>query len=132
MNLPMHRKSIDPSQVIQLLRQPRFFLYKSFLSDDECDYLISKGEATSKVDKIMVNLDVSADSNDEIVSRVEEMISAWTFLPKENSKSLRVLHFGPEDPKQSYYYFDVKSSEKFENVLFATVILYLSNVDHGG
>ncbi|XP_075495476.1 putative prolyl 4-hydroxylase 12 [Primulina tabacum] len=132
MNLSMHPKSVDPSQVIQLLRQPRFFLYKSFLSDEECDYLISGGESTSKVDKIKANLDVSSNSNDEIVSRVEEMISAWTFLPKENSKSLQILHFGPEDSKQSYNYFDVKSSEKFGNLLFATVILYLSNVDHGG
>lgn len=132
MNLPMHPKSMDPSRVIQLSRQPRFFLYKSFLSDEECDYLISGGEAKSKVDQIKANLDVSLDSNDEIVSRIEEIISAWTFLPKENSKHLRVQHFWPEDPKQTYNYFDVKSSEKFGNLLFATVILYLSNVHQGG
>ncbi|XP_073126109.1 probable prolyl 4-hydroxylase 12 isoform X2 [Henckelia pumila] len=125
MNLRMQPKSIDPSQVIQLLRQPRsgFSSIKAFYP---------MGEATSKVDKIKVNLDVSSESNDEIVSRIEEMISAWTFLPKENSKSLRVLHFGPEDSKQSYNYFDIKSSEKFGDLLFATVILYISNVDQGG
>lgn len=49
-----------------------------------------------------------------------------------NSKSLSVLHFGPEDLKQNYNYFDDKSAEQVGQPLLATVILYLSNVSQGG
>ncbi|KAL7108379.1 hypothetical protein ACP275_06G108800 [Erythranthe tilingii] len=69
---------------------------------------------------------------DEIATRIEERISAWTFLPKENSKSLQVLHFGPENPKQNYNYFHNESAEEVGQPLLATVILYLSNVSQGG
>ncbi|GFP84809.1 probable prolyl 4-hydroxylase 12, partial [Phtheirospermum japonicum] len=69
---------------------------------------------------------------DEINKIIEERISAWTFLPKENSKYLSVLHFGPEDAKQKYNYFHNESEEQVDQPLLATVILYLSNVSTGG
>ncbi|KAL7147452.1 hypothetical protein ABFS83_06G108400 [Erythranthe nasuta] len=125
-------KSIDPSRVTQLSWQPRVFLYQDFLSEEECDYLISRvhGERS-----YIVGVDDSTkiDANkDKIATRIEERISAWTFLPKENSKSLQVLHFGPEDPKQNYNYFHNESAEEVGQPLLATVILYLSNVSQGG
>ncbi|KAL8050887.1 hypothetical protein ABFX02_06G108900 [Erythranthe guttata] len=125
-------KSIDPSRVTQLSWQPRVFLYRDFLSEEECDYLISRvnGERSYTVG---VDDSTKIDANkDEIATRIEERISAWTFLPKENSKSLQVLHFGPEDPKQNYNYFHNESAEEVGQPLLATVILYLSNVSQGG
>ncbi|KAL7108378.1 hypothetical protein ACP275_06G108800 [Erythranthe tilingii] len=125
-------KSIDPSRVTQLSWQPRVFLYRNFLSEEECDYLISRvhGERSYTVG---VDDSTKIDANkDEIATRIEERISAWTFLPKENSKSLQVLHFGPENPKQNYNYFHNESAEEVGQPLLATVILYLSNVSQGG
>ncbi|KAI3471146.1 hypothetical protein Pfo_027809 [Paulownia fortunei] len=140
---PSQPKSIDPSQVIQLSWQPRVFLYRDFLSEEECDYLISrvhgkksyimKGDDSPKIDmnNIPANFGISME-DDEIARRIEERISAWTFLPKENSKSLWVLHFGPEASKQNYNYYHNKSAEQVGQPLLATVILYLSNVTQGG
>ncbi|EYU19559.1 hypothetical protein ABFS82_06G108500 [Erythranthe guttata] len=125
-------KSIDPSRVTQISWQPRVFLYRDFLYEEECDYLISRvnGERSYTVG---VDDSTKIDANkDEIATRIEERISAWTFLPKENSKSLQVLHFGPENPKQNYNYFHNESAEEVGQPLLATVILYLSNVSQGG
>ncbi|KAH6770888.1 hypothetical protein C2S52_015691 [Perilla frutescens var. hirtella] len=141
---PVQPKSIDPSQVVQLSWQPRVFLYRGFLSEEECDYLISwfhgkKSYTMQDGDSLMVDtnnirddLGISVDADDEIARRIEERIYAWTFLPKQNSKSLSILHFGPEASKQHYHYFDTKSVEQVGEPLLATVILYLSNVSQGG
>lgn len=142
---PVQPKNIDPSQVIQMSWQPRVFLYRGFLSEEECDYLISwvhgkksytmlRGDDSPMVDTndIRDDLGISVDSDDEIARRIEERISAWTFLPKQNSKSLTVLHFAPEASKQNYHYFDNKYVEQVGEPVMATVILYLSNVSQGG
>ncbi|XP_020550965.1 probable prolyl 4-hydroxylase 12 isoform X2 [Sesamum indicum] len=112
----------------------RVFLYRNFLSDEECDYLISwvhrKKSHNMQVDDLPQSY--LMDTDDEIARNIEDRISAWTFLPKENSKSLQVLHFGPEDSKQKYSYFHNKAAEEVGEPLLATVILYLSNVSQGG
>ncbi|KAG4130948.1 hypothetical protein ERO13_D09G177000v2 [Gossypium hirsutum] len=63
---------------------------------------------------------------------IEERISAWTFLPKENSKPLYVQHYGLEETEQNLDYFGNKSTWALSEPLMATVILYLSNVTKGG
>ncbi|KAJ0098846.1 hypothetical protein Patl1_20145 [Pistacia atlantica] len=71
-------------------------------------------------------------TEDNIVARIEERISSWTFLPKENSKPLKVMHYGLEEDKQKLDYFGNKSKLGLSERLMATVILYLSNVTQGG
>ncbi|KAL7254078.1 hypothetical protein ACSBR1_008471 [Camellia fascicularis] len=135
---------IDPSRVIQLSWQPRVFLYRGFLSEEECDRLIfwtkskensiQNGGDSGKVgtSKLPRSSEISSSMNDDIEATIEERISAWTFLPKENSKPFQVLHFGLEDTKEKYDYFGNKSMLALNETLMATVILYLSNVSHGG
>ncbi|XP_028075272.1 probable prolyl 4-hydroxylase 12 isoform X1 [Camellia sinensis] len=135
---------IDPSRVIQLSWRPRVFLYRGFLSEEECDRLIfwtkskensiQNGGDSGKVgtSKLPRSSEISSSMNDDIEATIEERISAWTFLPKENSKPFQVLHFGLEDTKEKYDYFGNKSMLALNETLMATVILYLSNVSHGG
>ncbi|KAK9147500.1 hypothetical protein Scep_006257 [Stephania cephalantha] len=142
---------VDPSRVVQLSWHPRsgcftnggnamrrcficlpislcsrVFLYRGFLSDEECDHLISlkDHESGSTADSVTA----LSKGKDEIVGRVEERISGWTFLPKENSQGMQILHYGPEQGNQHLGYYGDKSGEP----LMATVILYLSNVTEGG
>ncbi|KAK6936828.1 Prolyl 4-hydroxylase alpha subunit, Fe(2+) 2OG dioxygenase domain, partial [Dillenia turbinata] len=68
----------------------------------------------------------------DLVAEIEEKISAWTFLPKENGRFLQVLHFGLEKANQNYDYLGNKSSLELGEPLMATVVLYLSNVSQGG
>ncbi|CAL1411638.1 unnamed protein product [Linum trigynum] len=51
---------VDPSKVKQVSWKPRAFVYQGFLTDSECDHLISL---------------------DPIVAGIEEKIATWTFLP---------------------------------------------------
>lgn len=136
---------IDPSQVIQLSWRPRVFLYRRFLSEEECDLLISLARGTKE--KLLGNDIVSGkiDTNrplaisetpwniqDDIAARIEERISAWTFLPKENSRPLQILHYGLEEAKQKCDFLSNKSTLGVGEHLMATVVLYLSNVTQGG
>lgn len=136
---------VDPSRVIQLSWQPRAFLYRGFLSDEECDHLISlalgkKEElATNGGDSgnvVLKRLLKSSEGplyiDDEVAARIEKRISAWTFLPKENSEPLEVVQYQFENAKQKYNYFSNKSTSKFGEPLMATVLLHLSNVTRGG
>ncbi|XP_019449667.1 PREDICTED: probable prolyl 4-hydroxylase 12 isoform X1 [Lupinus angustifolius] len=131
---------IDPSRVVQISWQPRVFLYKDFISDKECDYLISLAhsvkEKSSGNEDVTANgrltSEISLDVEDDIVARIEERISVWTFLPKENSKPLQVMHYGVEQNGQNLDYFSNKTKLELSEPLMATVVLYLSNATQGG
>lgn len=142
---PIKYNRINPSQVIQLSWRPRVFLYRGFLSEEECDHLITLAEGKKEnsmrnggdsgeanTSELTTNSETSLIMIDDVVARIEERISSWTFLPKENGKPSQVLHFGLEDAKEKYDYFGNKSNAALNEPLMATVILYLSNVSQGG
>ncbi|XP_058205952.1 probable prolyl 4-hydroxylase 12 isoform X2 [Rhododendron vialii] len=142
---PIKYNRINPSQVVQLSWRPRVFLYRGFLSEEECDHLITLAEGKKEnsmrnggdsgkanTSELTTNSETSLIMIDDVVARIEERISSWTFLPKENSKPSQVLHFGLEDAKEKYDYFGNKSNAALNEPLMATVILYLSNVSQGG
>ncbi|KAL4575819.1 hypothetical protein LXL04_011906 [Taraxacum kok-saghyz] len=132
--------TIDPSRVTQLSWRPRVFLYKGFLSDEECDHLISLGNdkkeklsgnnSTKSVGQT-TNLDISLESEDEIITRIEERVSAWTFLPKVNGKPFHIFHIGPEEIKENQNYMSHTFMPPGKS-LQATIIMYLSNITQGG
>ncbi|URE00848.1 prolyl 4-hydroxylase, partial [Musa troglodytarum] len=95
----------DPSKVIQLTWHPRVFFYEKFLTDEDCDHLITL--AQGKLEKLVVDaskgnstassLDISSGmflprGQDEVVSKIEERISTWTFLPKDATPDGASLH----------------------------------------
>ncbi|XP_016564594.2 probable prolyl 4-hydroxylase 12 isoform X2 [Capsicum annuum] len=138
---PVRSNRFDPSRVVQLSWRPRVFLYRDFLSAEETDHLISlvhgkRNSSTSdnaSVDAVKFpTTGIPIDAKDPISSRIEERISAWTFLPKGNSWPLHVLHSEGEKSKGNYGYFERDSALKSNEPLMATVILYLSNVTRGG
>ncbi|EEF49090.1 probable prolyl 4-hydroxylase 12 [Ricinus communis] len=128
-------------QVVQLSWRPRVFLYKGFLTDEECDRLISLAHGAKEISKgkgdgSRNNIQLASSESrshiyDDLLARIEERISAWTFIPKENSKPLQVMHYGIEEAREHFDYFDNKTL--ISNVsLMATLVLYLSNVTRGG
>ncbi|KAI3974943.1 hypothetical protein MKX01_005054 [Papaver californicum] len=122
---------IDPSRVIQLSWQPRVFVYQGFLSDEECDHLTSLARGQLENHKAEVFGTPIDLEQDVIVTRIEDRISDWTFLPKENSDHLQIFRYGPENTSHLHNYYGDKDGDEGPS-LMATVVLYLSNVNRGG
>ncbi|PPD87821.1 hypothetical protein GOBAR_DD15235 [Gossypium barbadense] len=102
----------DPTRVTQLSWHPRAFLYKGFLSSEECDHLITL---------------------DEVVADIEARIAAWTFLPVENGESMQILHYENGQKYEPHFdYFHDKANQELGGHRIATVLMYLSNVESGG
>ncbi|KAK9107853.1 hypothetical protein Syun_023864 [Stephania yunnanensis] len=137
----------DPTRVTQLSWQPRAFLYKGFLSDEECDHLVEL--ARGKLEESMVADNDSGKSiksevrtssgmflskaQDEIVSRVESRIAAWTFLPEENGEAIQILHYENGQKYEPHFdYFHDKANIEIGGHRIATVLMYLSQVGKGG
>ena len=137
----------DPTRVIQLSWKPRAFLYKNFLTDEECDHMIEL--ARHKLEKSMVADNESGKSvkseirtsagmflmkgQDDVVSRIEERISTWTFLPVENGEAIQVLRYQDGEKYEPHFdYFHDKNNQALGGHRIATVLMYLSNVGKGG
>ncbi|PKU69798.1 prolyl 4-hydroxylase [Dendrobium catenatum] len=87
---------VNPSRAKQISSKPRAFVYEGFLTDEECDHLISLAKSELKRSAVADNLsgkstlsDVRTSSGmfiskakDDIVLGIEQKIAAWTFLPK--------------------------------------------------
>lgn len=144
----LQKKSVfDPTRVTQLSWNPRAFLYKGFLSDEECDHLINL--ARDKLEKSMVADNESGKSiesevrtssgmfigkaQDEIVDNIEARIAAWTFLPQENGESIQILHYEHGQKYEPHFdYFHDKANQELGGHRVVTVLMYLSNVEKGG
>ncbi|KAG8091591.1 hypothetical protein GUJ93_ZPchr0012g20806 [Zizania palustris] len=74
------RGAYDPSRVVQLSWRPRAFLHRGFLTDAECDHLISL--AKDKLEKSMV---ADNDSGKSVMSEVRT--SSGMFLEKKQVSS---------------------------------------------
>ncbi|GMH08346.1 hypothetical protein Nepgr_010186 [Nepenthes gracilis] len=138
---------IDPSKVKQISWKPRAFVYEGFLTDEECDHLVSLAKSELKRSAVADNLSGQSKlsevrtssgmfiskSKDAIVDRIEDKIATWTFLPKENGEDIQVLryeHGQKYDPHYDYFVDKVNIARGGHRT--ATVLMYLSDVAKGG
>ncbi|KAL5582435.1 hypothetical protein UlMin_014877 [Ulmus minor] len=139
--------TFDPTRVTQLSWNPRAFLHKGFLTEEECDHLIVL--AKDKLEKSMVADNESgksvesevrtssgmflAKAQDRVVADIEARIAAWTFLPVENGESMQILHYENGQKYEPHFdYFHDKANQELGGHRVATVLMYLSNVEKGG
>ncbi|KAJ0979688.1 hypothetical protein J5N97_015162 [Dioscorea zingiberensis] len=139
--------SIDPTKSKQISWKPRAFVYRGFLTDQECDHLISLAKSELKRSQVADNLSGKstlsqvrtssgmfiAKGKDSIVNGIEDKIAAWTFLPKENGEDIQVLryeHGQKYDPHYDYFADKVNIARGGHRI--ATVLMYLTDVVKGG
>ncbi|KAL8047778.1 hypothetical protein ABFX02_07G022500 [Erythranthe guttata] len=87
---------INPFKVKTISWKPRAFVYEGFLTDEECNHLISLAKSELKRSAVADNesgkstlSEVRTSSGmfiskakDPIVAGIEDKIATWTFLPK--------------------------------------------------
>ncbi|XP_059294033.1 probable prolyl 4-hydroxylase 7 isoform X2 [Lycium ferocissimum] len=139
--------SIDPRQVTQMSWHPRAFIYRKFLTNEECDHLISL--AKDNLEKSMVTDNESGEAieselrtsfgafldkaQDEVVANVEARIAAWTFLPEENGEPIQILRYERGQKYEPHHDFFIdKVNQEIGGNRVATVLMYLSDVEKGG
>ncbi|KAI4317681.1 hypothetical protein L6164_025531 [Bauhinia variegata] len=138
---------INPSKVKQISWKPRAFVYEGFLTDLECDHLISIAKSElkrsavadnvsgkSKLSEVRTSSGMFISKNkDPIVAGIEDKISTWTFLPKENGEDIQVLRYEHGQKYDPHYdYFADKVNIARGGHRLATVLMYLTNVTRGG
>ncbi|MEW5298246.1 MAG: hypothetical protein WDW36_001391 [Sanguina aurantia] len=139
--------SSRPKGPIVLSWDPRVFLYRGFLSDEECDHVQSKAKprlyrsgVADATTGASTYSDIRTSSGmffnrfeDDVVRDVEERLAAWTLLSAENGEGIQVLHYedGQKyDPHHDYFSFAAGDDNGGNRC--ATVLMYLSDVEEGG
>lgn len=123
------------------------YLWKKFLSDEECDYLRMKAgkrlERSGVVDSATggsVESEIRTSSGmffergeDAIIEAVEKRLADWTMTPVWNGEGLQVLRYQHGQKYDSHwdYFFHKEGTENGGN-RFATVLMYLTDVEEGG
>ncbi|KAK9287883.1 hypothetical protein L1049_016325 [Liquidambar formosana] len=138
---------ISPAKAKQVSWKPRAFVYEGFLTDEECDHLISLAKSELKRSAVADNIsgksklsEVRTSSGmfiskgkDPIVAGIEDKIATWTFLPKENGEDIQVLRYEHGEKYEPHYdYFADKVNIARGGHRIATVLMYLTNVVKGG
>ncbi|XP_058076238.1 probable prolyl 4-hydroxylase 4 isoform X1 [Magnolia sinica] len=139
--------TISSNRVEQISWKPRAFVYEGFLTDEECDHMISIAKSDLKRSAVADNVsgkshlsEVRTSSGmfvpkgkDMVVARIEDKIAAWTFLPVENGEDIQVLRYEHGQKYDPHYdYFSDKVNIVRGGHRIATVLMYLSNVTKGG
>ncbi|CAM8976452.1 unnamed protein product [Rhodiola kirilowii] len=131
----LKKYTIDPSKVSQLSWHPRAFVFRGFLSDEECDHLIEL--ARDKLEKSMV-----ADNESGKSVESEVRTSSGMFLNKAQDEVVaaiekELLHGhsclkNGQKYEPHYDFFHDNINQQLGGHRVATVLMYLSNVEKGG
>lgn len=135
------------SKMITLDADARIFLFKGFLSDEECDHIINlseprlsrsgvvdTGTGGSKISTIRTSSGVFlARAQDEVIQRIEDRIAKWTLVPPGNGEGLQVLKYQKEQKYDAHWdYFFHKDGVSNGGNRYATVLMYLATTEEGG
>lgn len=135
------------NRVVQVSWKPRAFLYKGFLSEVECDYVVKiardkmarstvadNDSGKSVLSEIRTSSGMFVDKyKDPVIKEIEERVARWTFLPVENQEAMQVLKYEHGQRYDAHFddYHD-KANQMPGGHRYATVLMYLSNVVRGG
>jgi prolyl 4-hydroxylase len=126
--------------------EPRIILYRGFLSEEECDYLVKK--ATPRLARSGVVEEGGGDgisdvrtsngmfferAEDKTIEEIELRLSEWALIPPGNGEGFQVLRYEKDQEYKGHfdYFFDTVSVSNGGNRL-ATVLMYLASPESGG
>lgn len=141
-------------QTEELSEAPKIIFVHDFLSDDECDHLITlatpflersvvvdasgSGELAIHPGRTSQGMFIQGYLRDVVVQEVEARLSHLTGLPQENAEAIQVLFYDVGGEYRPHYdYFDPYAPGGQSNLQqggqrVATVIMYLNTPLQGG
>lgn len=142
------------AEVEVLSWSPRIFIFRHFLTDAECDYLIDLAKPfltpsmvvdNSKANGNLIDKRRSSEGmafpkyhNDPIIAEIEKRISLLTLIPIEHGENIQILHYHQGGEYQPHYdYFDANTpggASYLENggQRVASFLMYLNTPAAGG
>eukprot|EP00877_Chromochloris_zofingiensis_P013401 jgi/Chrzof1/8314/Cz03g05260.t1 len=135
--------------MLQLSWSPRVFLFKQFLTDEECDYVINLAKPSMHKSMVVDSTTGQeiADSartstgtffqigQTDVLTRIEQRVARITMIPVENQEGLQVLHYqnGQKyEPHYDYFHDALNQGPEQGGQRVITVLIYLSTPTEGG
>jgi|LakMenE18May11ns_1017448.scaffolds.fasta_scaffold9950534_2 prolyl 4-hydroxylase len=128
--------------VVPLSWEPRIFLIKNFLSEEECDHVMSiatpqltrstvvDGHGGGVVDPIRNSAGMFVRRrSDSIITRIENRLANISMLPVSHQEDMQVLRYEPGQhylPHTDYFSTPVEKSESNGLQRIATILMYLN------
>jgi len=137
---------LDPNRMqIISLDHPRAFLYKRFMTDEECDFLIDHSKSrmsksgvvdaetggTAKSDiRTSTGSFVGIGAND-LMKKLEKRVATFSMLPVKHQEATQVLRYEFKQEYRAHYdYFFHKGG--MANNRIVTILMYLHEPEFGG
>lgn len=128
--------------IVSKLEEPLIVVLGNVLSDEECDGLINLAKDKMKRSKIGTTREENEvrtsssmfieESENEMVVRVENRISAIMNIPIEHGEGLQILRYTPGQQYKAHYDFFTSTNKVINNNRISTLVMYLNDVEEGG
>lgn len=133
--------------VVLSARHPKAYLFRNFLSPEECDHLVALaneklapstvvGQSGPVASGIRTSAGMFLDKGQTPMLRgIEERIAAAVGLPEPNGEGMQILRYerGQKyDPHYDYFHDAANSSPKRGGQRMATMLIYLRDTEKGG
>lgn len=128
-------------KIIARLEEPLIVILGNVLSDEECDELISLSKdkidrskiSNARVDNMRTSSSTFLEESENIVvSRIEKRISQIMNIPTEHGEGLQILNYQIGQEYKAHFDFFTSTNKVINNPRISTMVIYLSDVEHGG
>ncbi|WP_099353220.1 2OG-Fe(II) oxygenase [Fredinandcohnia onubensis] len=128
-------------KIIARLEEPLIVILGNVLSDEECDELISLSKdkinrskiSNARVDHMRTSSSTFLEESENIiVSRIEKRISQIMNIPTEHGEGLQILNYQIGQEYKAHFDFFTSTNKVINNPRISTIVMYLSDVEHGG
>ena len=125
----------------------RIFLFHNFLTPEECDHIINMAEPHLERSGVVADEEGHSEisdirtsngmflnrGHDPVIADIERRVARWTLLPMGNGEGFQVLKYTKDQKYDGHYdyFFDAASVSNGGN-RYATVLIYLNDVEEGG
>ncbi|WP_438824246.1 2OG-Fe(II) oxygenase [Bacillus sp. JJ1562] len=128
-------------KIIARFEEPLILILGNMLSNEECDELIrlSKGKmhrskiGNAHVDNMRTSSSTFLDQSENIiVNRIENRISQIMNIPTDHGEGLQILNYQIGEEYKAHFDSFTSTNNEINNPRISTLVMYLSDVEHGG